>query len=85
MHVIDCFEGVDGGRGLAWRCADSLALRDLLRPSNREKAFGWVLQFVAERGLTKGERIGSTARRWRPTRRCARPRGATTASAIARR
>ena len=31
MHMIGYFEGIDSERGLVWRCADSLSLRDFLR------------------------------------------------------
>jgi transposase len=31
MHLIGYFEGIDSERGLEWRCADSLSLRDFLR------------------------------------------------------
>jgi transposase len=31
MHLVGCFEGIDSERGLAWRCADSLSLREFLR------------------------------------------------------
>src|SRR5487761_492734 len=37
MHMIGYFEGIDSERGIAWRCADSFSLRDLLRLSTREK------------------------------------------------
>ena len=30
MHMIGYFEGIDSERGIAWRCADSLSLRDFL-------------------------------------------------------
>lgn len=30
MIFIGTFEGIDSQRGIAWRCADSLALRDFL-------------------------------------------------------
>ena len=30
MHVIGYFEGIDSERGIAWRCADSLSLRQFL-------------------------------------------------------
>ena len=36
MHMVRCFEGLDGERGIVWRCADS-SLRDFLRLSKREK------------------------------------------------
>ena len=31
MHMVGSFEGIDSERGIAWRCADSLSLRDFLR------------------------------------------------------
>jgi hypothetical protein len=31
MLLIGYFEGIDSERGLEWRCADSLSLRDFLR------------------------------------------------------
>lgn len=31
MHMIGYFEGIDSERGIEWRCADSLSLRDFLR------------------------------------------------------
>jgi transposase len=36
MHLVGYFEGIDSERGLEWRCADSLSLRDFLRLSLRE-------------------------------------------------
>jgi transposase len=30
MHLVGYFEGIDSERGLEWRCADSLSLRDFL-------------------------------------------------------
>jgi transposase len=30
MHLIGYFEGIDSERGIEWRCADSLSLRDFL-------------------------------------------------------
>jgi transposase len=30
MHFVGYFEGIDSERGIAWRCADSLSLRDFL-------------------------------------------------------
>ena len=30
MLLIGCFEGIDSERGIAWRCADSLGLREFL-------------------------------------------------------
>jgi hypothetical protein len=31
MHLIGYFEGIDSERGIEWRCADSLSLREFLR------------------------------------------------------
>src|SRR3954447_9894461 len=31
MHLVGYFEGIDSERGLGWRCADSLSLREFLR------------------------------------------------------
>ena len=37
MHLIGYFEGIDSERGLEWRCADSLSLRDFLRLETRAR------------------------------------------------
>jgi hypothetical protein len=29
MLMVGYFEGIDSERGIAWRCADSLSLRDM--------------------------------------------------------
>ena len=36
LLLIGYFEGIDSERGLEWRCADSLSLREFLRLSERE-------------------------------------------------
>src|SRR3954464_10395446 len=36
MHLVGYFEGVDSERGLEWRCADSLSLREFLRLGTTE-------------------------------------------------
>jgi transposase len=36
MHLVGYFEGIDSERGLEWRCADSLSLREFLRLGLRE-------------------------------------------------
>src|SRR5215203_4200029 len=36
IHLVGYFEGIDSERGLEWRCADSLSLREFLRLSLRE-------------------------------------------------
>src|SRR5690348_25169 len=82
MHMVGYFEGIDSERGIAWRCSDSLSLREFLRleatdrvPDHswlsktrsrlphevHERVFGWVLAWIAERGLVRGERIGVDA------------------------
>lgn len=37
MLLIGYFEGIDSERGLEWRCADSLSLREFLRLGERER------------------------------------------------
>ncbi len=37
MHLVGCFEGIDSGRGLEWRCSDSLSLREFLRLESRDR------------------------------------------------
>jgi transposase len=36
LHLVGYFEGIDSERGLEWRCADSLSLREFLRLGLRE-------------------------------------------------
>src|SRR6476619_420227 len=36
MHLVGYFEGIDSERGLEWRCADSLSLREFLRLGTAE-------------------------------------------------
>src|SRR4030081_321407 len=35
MHMVGYFEGIASERGIAWRCSDSMSLRDFLRLGNR--------------------------------------------------
>jgi transposase len=35
MHLVGYFEGIDSERGIEWRCADSLSLREFLRLGER--------------------------------------------------
>jgi transposase len=37
MHMVGYFEGIASERGIAWRCSDSMSLREFLRLENREK------------------------------------------------
>jgi len=46
MRFIGYFEGLDSQRGIAWRCADSLALRALSRA---------VLDGMEQRGIHAGQ------------------------------
>src|SRR3954451_24459098 len=36
-HLAGCFEGIDSERGLEWRCADSLSLREFPRLGTAER------------------------------------------------
>jgi len=38
MHMVGYFEGIASERGIAWRCSDSMSLREFLRLENREEA-----------------------------------------------
>jgi transposase len=44
MLLVGYFEGIDSERGLEWRCADSLSLREFLRLSERERVpdYSWL-------------------------------------------
>ena len=37
MHMVGYFEGIASERGIAWRCSDSMSLREFLRLVNREE------------------------------------------------
>jgi len=37
MHMVGYFEGIDSERGIEWRCADSLSLREFLRVRTTER------------------------------------------------
>ena len=39
MHLVGYFEGIDSERGLEWRCADSLSLREFLRARHEHEPF----------------------------------------------
>jgi transposase len=40
IHLVGYFEGIDSERGLEWRCADSLSLREFLRLGTTERVPG---------------------------------------------
>ena len=46
MLLIGYFEGIDSERGLEWRCADSLSLREFLRLGEREHVpdHSWLIR-----------------------------------------
>ena len=60
MLLIGYFEGIDSERGLEWRCADSLSLREFLRLGERERVpdHSWL------------SRTRSRVCRWNSTTRC---------------
>src|SRR3979411_1084502 len=37
MHMVGYFEGIASERGIAWRCSDSMSLREFLRLGSREE------------------------------------------------
>ena len=37
MHLVGYFEGIESERGIEWRCADSLSLREFLRLGERQR------------------------------------------------
>jgi Transposase domain (DUF772) len=51
MHLVGYFEGIDSERGLEWRCADSLSLREFLRLGTTERVpdHSWLMWTAAER------------------------------------
>ncbi len=55
--------------------------RRLIDVETHRQVFHWVLELLAERGLSRGRRSESTRRRWKPMRRCDRSCGATTEKA----
>src|SRR5213592_4513172 len=63
LLLIGYFEGIEGERGIAWRAADSLALRQflelgLIAVETHQAIFRWVLELLAEKGLLKGKTVG---------------------------
>ncbi|WP_232502919.1 transposase [Solidesulfovibrio magneticus] len=58
MHLVGYFEGIDSERGIEWRCADSLSLRDFLQL--RPKSWSRIIPRSAGHGPVC---------RWRPPKR----------------
>ena len=50
MHLVGYFEGIDSERGLEWRCADSLSLREFLRLGTTEPVpdHSWLMWTAKE-------------------------------------
>ena len=58
MHLIGYFEGIDSERGLEWRCADSLSLREFLRLSSlaeTSRRLGCLFIFVMRSSYDAGQ------------------------------
>ena len=45
MHLVGYFEGIDSERGIEWRCADSLSLREFLRAGATRAGAGPFVAF----------------------------------------
>ena len=59
MHLVGYFEGIDSERGLEWRCADSLSLREFLRLGTTERVpdHSWLSKTRARLPLEVHEAI----------------------------
>jgi transposase len=59
MHLVGYFEGIDSERGLEWRCADSLSLREFLRLGATERVpdHSWLSKTRARLPLEVHEAI----------------------------
>jgi transposase len=59
MLLIGYFEGIDSERGLQWRCADSLSLREFLRLAEREGVpdHSWLSRTRSRLPLELHERV----------------------------
>ena len=64
LLLIGYFEGIDAERGIAWRAADSLALRDFLGLSLTERR-PTTRRFPGPDDLSRSKRIGPCSRGWR--------------------
>jgi len=55
MHMVGYFEGIASERGIAWRCSDSMSLRDFLRLENREEVpdHSWLSKTRAVAGVPR--------------------------------
>jgi len=59
MHLVGYFEGIDSERGLEWRCADSLSLRDFLGLELRDRVpdHSWLSRTRARLPLEVHEQV----------------------------
>jgi Transposase domain (DUF772) len=59
MHLVGYFEGIESERGLEWRCADSLSLREFLRLGTTERVpdHSWLSKTRARLPLEVHEAI----------------------------
>ena len=59
MHLVGYFEGIDSERGLEWRCADSLSLREFLGLGLRERVpdHSWLSRSRARLPLEAHEQV----------------------------
>src|SRR5918911_2062228 len=59
MHLVGYFEGIDSERGLEWRCADSLSLREFLRLGTTEPVpdLSWLSETRARLPLEVHEAV----------------------------
>ena len=59
MHLVGYFEGIDSERGLEWRCADSLSLREFLwlGPTERVPDHSWLSKTRARLPLEVHEAV----------------------------
>lgn len=59
MHLVGYFEGIDSERGLEWRCADSLSLRDFLGLGLRDRVpdHSWLSRSRARLPLEVHEQV----------------------------
>jgi transposase len=59
MHLVGYFEGIASERGLEWRCADSLSLRDFLGLGLRDRVpdHSWLSRSRARLPLEVHERV----------------------------
>ena len=62
MLLVGYFEGIDSERGLEWRCADSLSLREFLRLGERERVpdHSWLSRTRSRLPL-EGVHLGAAA------------------------